>query len=81
MGSETTFPISFDRPSRTPMTVLGAGPKVSRVEVGPSAIDVRMGWAFRATFPREAVASVRSLRGGLSDLSGPFQIRVLRGVN
>ena len=27
MDSPTTFPISFDRPSRKPMTALGAGPK------------------------------------------------------
>jgi hypothetical protein len=59
MGSTTTFPISFDRPSRAPMTVLGAGPKVSRVEVSSSTVDIRMGWAFHATIPREAVASAR----------------------
>jgi hypothetical protein len=29
----TTFPITFDRTSRIPMTVLGADPRVSRVNV------------------------------------------------
>jgi hypothetical protein len=81
MASTTTFLISFDRPSRIPITVLGAGPKVSRVEVSSSTVDVRMGWAFHATIPREAVASDRPLNGGLGDLSGPFRISVLRGVN
>jgi hypothetical protein len=81
MDSTTTFPITFDRPSRIPMTVLGAGPKVSRVEVSPSTVDVRLGWAFRATIPREAVASVRPLNGGLSELHGPLGLSVLRGVN
>ncbi len=81
MDTTTMFPISFDRPSRKPMTVLGAGPKVSLVEVSSSTVDIRMGWAFRATIPRGAVASVRPLDGGLSDLSGPFRISVLRGVN
>jgi len=81
MDRTTTFPISFDRPSRTPMTVLGAGPKVSRVKVSSSAVDIRMGWAFQATIPREAVASARPLNGGLSELSGPFGLSVLRGVN
>jgi hypothetical protein len=81
MDSTTTFPITFDRPSRVPMTVLGAGPKVSRVEVSPSTIDVRLGWAFRAKIPREAVASVRPLNAGLSELHGPLGLTVLRGVN
>jgi hypothetical protein len=57
MDNTTTFSISFDRPSRKPMTVLGAGPKVSRVTVGSAAVDIGMGWAFHATIPREAVAS------------------------
>jgi hypothetical protein len=48
----TTFPITFDRTSRIPMTVLGAGPRVSRVNVSPSTVDIRLGWAFRATIPR-----------------------------
>jgi hypothetical protein len=81
MDSTTTFPISFDRPSRIPMTVLGAGPKVSRVKVSSPTVDIRMGWGFHATIPREAVASARPLNGGLSELSGPFRLSVLRGVN
>ncbi len=40
-----------------------------------------MGWAFQATIPREAVASAPPLNGGLSELSGPFRLSVLRGVN
>ena len=81
MARTTTFLISFDRASRIPMTVLGAGPNVSRVEVSSSTVDIRMGWAFHATIPRDAVASVKPLNGGLDDLSGPFRISVLRGVN
>ena len=81
MDRTTTFPISFDRASRIPMTVLGVSPKVSRVEVSSAAVDIRMGWAFHATVPREAVASARPLNGGLSELSGPFRLSVLRGVN
>ena len=81
MDSTTTFPIRFDRPSRIPMTVLGASPKVSRVKVSSSTVDVRMGWAFQATIPREAIASARPLNRGLSELSGPLGLSVLRGVN
>jgi hypothetical protein len=81
MDRTTTFPISFDRPSRIPMTVLGAGPKVSYVKVSSSTVDIRMGWAFQATIPREAVASARPLNAGLSELRGPLRLSVLRGVN
>jgi hypothetical protein len=81
MDSTTTFPIRFDRPSRIPMKVLGAGPEVSRVNVSSSTVDIHMGWAFQATIPREAVASARSLSGGLSELRGPLGLSVLRGVN
>ena len=63
------------------MKVLGAGPKVSRVKVSPSTVDIRMGWAFRATIPRDAIASARPLNRGLSELRGPLGLSVLRGVN
>jgi hypothetical protein len=81
MDGTTTFPIRFDRPSGIPKTVLGAGPKVSRVKVSSSTVDIRMGWAFQATIPREAVASARPLNRGLSELRGPLGLSVLRGVN
>jgi hypothetical protein len=81
MDSTTTFPIRFDRPSGIPMKVLGAGPKVSRVKVSSSTVEIRMGWAFQATIPREAVASARPLNRGLSELRGPLGLSVLRGVN
>jgi len=81
MDSIKAFPINFDRPSRKPMTVLGAGPKLSRVKVSSSTVDIHVGWAFQATIPREGVASARPLNGGLSELSGPLGLSVLRGVN
>ena len=81
MHTTATFPITFDRPSRIPMTGLGVGPNVSRVKVSPSTIDIRLGWAFQAVIPRQAVASVRPLSGGLSELHGPLGLSVLRGVN
>jgi hypothetical protein len=81
MDKTTTFPIRFDQASRIPMTAMGTGPKVSRVTVSSSTLDVRMGWAFQATLPREAVASARPVDGGLSQLDAPFRLSVLRGVN
>ncbi len=79
MINETTFTISADRPSRTLMMAFGAGRKVPRVTMGDSTVDVRMGWAFHATIPRESVASARPLNRG--ELRGPFRISTLRGVN
>jgi hypothetical protein len=81
MDSTTVFPIRVDRPSRILMTAFGAGRKAPRVQVTSSSVDIRMGWAFQATIPREAVASVRPLNGGLGELRGPLGISVLRGVN
>ena len=79
MINETTFPISVDRPSRALMTAFGAGRKLPRVTVSSSTVDVRLGWAFHATIPRESVASARPLNRG--ELRGPFRISALRGVN
>jgi hypothetical protein len=81
MESTTTFPMKVDRPSRIPLTVLGAGPRAPRVKVSSSTVDVRLGWAFQATIPREAIVSARPLNGGLSELRGPLGLSVLRGVN
>jgi hypothetical protein len=79
MINEKTFPISVDRPSRSLMTAFGAGRKAPRVTMSSSTVDVRMGWAFQATIPREAIASARPLDRG--ELRGPFRLSVLRGVN
>jgi hypothetical protein len=79
MINEKTFPISVDRPSRSLMTAFGAGRKAPRVTMSSSTVDIRMGWAFHASIPREAVASARPLNRG--ELRGPFRISVLRGVN
>jgi hypothetical protein len=79
MINDKTFPISVDRPSRTLMTAFGASRKAPRVTMSPSTVDVRMGWAFQATIPRDTVASARPVNQG--DLRGPFRLSVLRGVN
>jgi hypothetical protein len=77
--NDETFPIRVDRPSRPLMTAFGAGRKAPRITMSPSTVEVRMGWAFHATIPREAVASARPLDRG--ELRGPFRLSVLRGVN
>jgi hypothetical protein len=79
MINETTFPIRVDRSSQTLMTAFGASRNAPRVTVSSSTVDVRMGWAFGAAIPREAVASTRPL--DRDELRGPFRLSVLRGVN
>jgi hypothetical protein len=53
-----SFPISFDEGYLPLADRLRLGPSVSRVTVKDDRVTVRMGWAFRATFKRSAVASV-----------------------
>jgi hypothetical protein len=52
------FPIRFDRWYGALSTALHIAPAQSFVEVDGEAVHVRMAWAFRATFPRSAIASV-----------------------
>jgi hypothetical protein len=54
--STARFPIRFTGVNKA-MALLGMGPRVSYVDVGADAVEVRMGWAFRATIP---VSSIRS---------------------
>ena len=59
MPSATTrFPIRFDRAYRVLSTALLLPPSSSWVELEGSEVRVRMGWGFRARFPRSAIASV-----------------------
>jgi hypothetical protein len=56
------YPIAYSRLMRALGGALGLGPRGSRVEVGEAEVDVRMGWGFRARFPREAVKSAEPSR-------------------
>lgn len=57
--SDTFFAIDFS-PGMLPMfRVLGMGPARSGVWVGKDSVRVRMGWGFRAEFPRRSVREVR----------------------
>ncbi|MFT3855834.1 MAG: hypothetical protein QM733_24375 [Ilumatobacteraceae bacterium] len=38
--------------------VLGCGPRFSRIDVGADAVEVRMGWSFRARITRRDITSV-----------------------
>jgi hypothetical protein len=51
------FPIRFDDWYRVMSTVFFLPPSTAYVEVDGDAVHIRMGWAFRARFPRAAIAS------------------------
>src|SRR5512136_2278781 len=57
-GTARRFPVSFDRPYGALSRVIGLEPARAYVEVSATDVVIRMGWAFRATFPRSAVAAV-----------------------
>jgi len=56
-GSSQRFPIRFDDWYRVLSTALFLRPSRSYVVVDGDNIEVRMGWAFRARFPRAAIVS------------------------
>ena len=52
------FPISFDRWYGGLSSVLGLPPSTAYVDLHGDEVEVRMGWAFRARFPRAAIRSI-----------------------
>jgi hypothetical protein len=60
-SGSTRFPIRFDPWYALLSTSLLLLPSDSWVEVSDDQVHVRMGWAFRATFPRSAVVATRRL--------------------
>jgi hypothetical protein len=55
------FPISFDRWYAVLSSLLGLPPASAYVDLDSTRVEVRMGWAFRARFPRSAVSSTSAL--------------------
>lgn len=58
-AARTRFPIRFDAVYAALSAALLIPPSRSFLEVGPGGVRIQMAWAFRATFPASAVASVR----------------------
>lgn len=52
------FPIRFDRLYAGLSRILLLPPEESYADITEQDVSVRMGWAFRTTFPRSAIASV-----------------------
>ena len=57
MTAPVRFPIRFDSLYRVLSTAVLLPPSRSFIEIDRDEIRVRMGWAFRASFPRAAVVA------------------------
>lgn len=73
------FPIRFDSAYRALSSLLLLRPSDSFVEVEGDEVRVRMGWAFRARFPRSAVVSAsdfgeRPLSRGVHGFAGRWLV-------
>ena len=62
-GNTQHFKIRYSGPRRILNTVLGIGPGVSGIEVGPDTVSVSVGWAFSASIPRAAIRSAELANG------------------
>ncbi len=60
-AGESRFPILFDDWYRVLSLVVGLPPSGAHLDIQGEEVRVRMGWAFRSSFPRSAVASVSEL--------------------
>jgi hypothetical protein len=72
-------PIRFEPWYRALSTALGLPPRGAYVAATTDEVQVRMGWAFRCTFPRSAVASVspsevRPLSRGVHGFAGRWLV-------
>lgn len=56
-GAATRFPIRFGRFLAVLLWLVGMGRRNAYAEVGPDALVVRMGWAFRTSIPRSSIRS------------------------
>jgi hypothetical protein len=61
MSPTDRFPIRFERWYRVLSSALLLRPSDSYVEVREGEVECRMGWAFRARFPRSAVSRTQRL--------------------
>jgi hypothetical protein len=75
----TRIPISFDRAYRLLSTLLFLPPSSAYVAIDGDEAEVRMGWAFRARFPRTALVSadeidIRPLSRGVHGFAGRWLV-------
>lgn len=78
-GPLMRYPILFDKWYQILSTLCFLPPSGSYIEVNGEKIHVRMGWAFRATFPKSAIVSFktsdfRPLSRGVHGFSGKWLV-------
>ena len=78
-GRPQRFPIRFDMWYGILSSALFLPPSSSYIEVDSEQVHVRMGWAFRSSFPRAAVASAaetheRPLSRGVHGFAGRWLV-------
>lgn len=59
MATQAVFAIEYSRWFAALATALGAGPRLSRLDVDDREVTVRMGWAFTAHIPRSSIVAAR----------------------
>jgi hypothetical protein len=62
MAPPTRYPISFGA-LKPLLLVMGLWPSNSYLDVDETQVKAKMGWAFRATFPRASIVSVHDYTG------------------
>ena len=75
MAGAQTFPMRYGV-FRPLLSILGAGPRWSRVEIDGDTLRARMGWMFQAEVPRSSITGARPFRG----LVGGIGIHGWRGT-
>ena len=75
MAAVRTFPLRYGvlRPF---LSVVGAGPAFSRVEIDDDRLRVRMGWTFNADIPLSSIAGAKRFTG----LAGGIGVHGWRGT-
>jgi hypothetical protein len=75
MAAVRTFPLRYGvfRPF---LSVVGAGPAFSRVDIDGDRLRVRMGWTFRADIPLSSVKGAKKFTG----LAGGIGVHGWRGT-
>ncbi len=75
MASVRTFPIRYGV-LRPLLSVVGAGPAFSRVDIDGDHLRVRMGWTFRADVPLSSITGAKPFTG----LAGGVGVHGWRGT-
>ena len=75
MAPTQTFPFRYGM-FRPLLSLVGAGPTVSKVEIDGEWLRVRMGWSFRADIPLASITSVKPFTG----LPGGIGVHGWRGT-